>query len=96
MMDSGYTTRAVRYFLDHKGVQVLSSNKEYDPVNKPGWTTMDGLKDKTPPMREDDVVFANMENDDALLELPEVMISGETVEKVAGKLLGSAGLTGFD
>ena len=62
-------------------------------MNKLGRTTMEGLNDKTPPMREDDVIFTNMEEYDEVPELPEVTITGDTVEKVAGKLLGSAGLT---
>ena len=87
----GKLRSAVRYITDREGGGVLSPN---DIDEKSGSKVIDVLKTKHPEMREPGPsALKSYENLPSLMPLH---ISEETVEAVASKLSGSAGLSGMD
>ena len=87
----GKLRSAVRYITDREGGGVLYPQ---DIDDKSGKTVIDALRDKHPPMREPGA--AAMPTFDTTPCLVDLDITEGTVEAVASKLSGSAGLGGMD
>ena len=87
----GHLQSAVNYITDREGGGILYPD---DLDEKSGHQVSRVLKDKHPPMRNPGPTA--MPEYDSIPELPDLDITAETIEIVAGKLSGSAGLSGFD
>jgi hypothetical protein len=87
----GHLQSAVNYITDRVGGGILYPD---DLDEKSGHQVSRVLKDKHPSMRNPGP--AAMPEYDSIPELPDLNITAETIETVAGKLSGSAGLSGFD
>ena len=85
-------TRAIRWLCDRDGGTVLSPDDIDSKSKKP---VSEVLIDKHPELRRD-VAVTTLEEYNSVPEFQEVIITDETVERVAKKLTGSAGLVNFD
>lgn len=94
-MEHGDVKNAINYLCNREGGRVLSPKDPADP-EVPDRLVKDVLKEKHPPLRKDNIMAANLEEFDSVPDLHGVWITEDTVEVVAGKLHGSAGLTDFD
>jgi len=91
ILQQGRLRQAVRYLTDRDGGAVLSPD---DPDSKTGRPVREILEAKHPRLR--DVHHLQLKEYDELPEFEDVVITGDTVEKVARRLSGSAGLINFD
>ena len=91
MLQRGDLKKAVRFLTNRDGGRVLSS-KEID--SKSNQTVEDVMRGKYPPMR--DVNADLLKEYDEVPKFQDVVITGDTVERVAKKLSGSGGLVNFD
>ena len=86
---------AINYLCNREGGQGLSPEDTADPDDR-DLLVKDVLKDKCPPLREDNIMATNLKESDSIPKFHRVWIMEDAVEKVAGKLTGRAGLTGLD
>ena len=88
-LEHGDVKNAIKYLCDREGGWVLSPEDPADP-EVPDRLVKDVLKEKHPPLRENDIMAANLVEFDSVPDLHRVWITEDTVEKVTGKLHGSA------